>query len=341
LKLNPEPVEGMGCASSVPGGDDAALFSHPGHAANAAANFKVARPKKTMLETAAAALSPLDNRVQEVLRKGDIRLVRSAWFVSQPEGYQFQRRRELEDLEKAGALPSPLLSADEAVALVCKCDRSAAAVSYGWLSADHPYPCGERVREMHAALSTLSHIEGFFWDFASLMQKPRTSEEDEAFGRALAAMNDLYSSPCGLSVLQLRRVPPRPVSFEGLYNERAYEERGWCVFEDAVVASLLSRVRCFPKIQEALETLPPKLFVQQDDGRLMAGTLSADVDLETFASRLHAAKFTGKGDEEVVLQLFKTEYVERYAMQLEGVLQRGAMTSVWWAQGAAGMGEVP
>ena len=110
-------------------------------------------------------------------------------------------------------MPSPLLSADEAVALVRKCNRGAAALSYGWLSSEHPDPLGHRVGELRTALISLTNIAGFFWDFASLPQNPRTAEEDEAFCRVVV-MGDLYSSPCGLSVLQIRHIPPRPLDFE-------------------------------------------------------------------------------------------------------------------------------
>ena len=319
----------MGCASSKPRLEDDASPSAKSQAELIAANFKVARPKKTMIETVVAALSPLDDRILEVLGSGDIRLVRSEWFVLQPEGYHIQRRQELEILEKAGAVPSPLLSADEAVALVRKCNRGAAALSYGWLSSEHPDPLGHRVGELRTALISLTHIAGFFWDFASLPQNPRTDEEDEAFRRALVVMGDLYSSPCGLSVLQIRHIPPRPLDFAGMYNDRAFDERGWCVFEDAVVTSLLCRLRALPKLQAILDTLPPKLFVQ-DEGSLEPRELNDDVSVASFTVRLQAAKFTGKGDEVVVVNLFKSEYVERYAMRLQGILGAMSMSAVWW-----------
>ena len=80
------------------------------------------------------ALSALDDRLCEALKVAHIRLLRSSWLLSQPEGYRIQHRQALEELEQKGASPTPLLSAEEAVALVRRCDRSAGALTYGWLS---------------------------------------------------------------------------------------------------------------------------------------------------------------------------------------------------------------
>ena len=73
------------------------------------------------------ALSILDNRVVEVLQAGHIRLVRSSWVLQQPDDYRIERRQELERYKDA----SPLLSPDEAVALIRKGTRSAGVLSYG------------------------------------------------------------------------------------------------------------------------------------------------------------------------------------------------------------------
>ena len=69
------------------------------------------------------------------LARGDIRLVRAAWLLSQPAHYRIQYRQQLEELERQGVQPTPLLSPAEAVALVRMCRRGAGALTYGWLSA--------------------------------------------------------------------------------------------------------------------------------------------------------------------------------------------------------------
>ena len=81
-------------------------------------------------------LTELDEPLLAVLANGDIRLLRSEWLLEQPEGYILPRRQELEELEKQGQ--SPLLSCEEAVALIKRGDRSVGALTYRWLTAKHP-----------------------------------------------------------------------------------------------------------------------------------------------------------------------------------------------------------
>ena len=51
--------------------------------------------------------------------------------------------------------------------------------------AGDPDPTGERVKAVRRALAEQPHIEAFFWDFPSLFQNPRSSQQDAAFKRAL------------------------------------------------------------------------------------------------------------------------------------------------------------
>ena len=75
------------------------------------------------------ALSDLDQRLLQRLQCGSIRLVRSAWTL-QSKIKRMPYRQELEELERSGESPSPLLSPDEAVALVARGDRSAGSLTY-------------------------------------------------------------------------------------------------------------------------------------------------------------------------------------------------------------------
>ena len=122
-------------------------------------------------------------------------------------------------MECGGASPSPLMSTDEAVAVIRRGDRSAGALTYGWLAHFHPDPAGKRLEVVRAALAANPHIEGFFWDYASLYQNPhggrRTDAENDAFQRALKVMADVYASAIGTTVLQLKEIPPRPQDFDG------------------------------------------------------------------------------------------------------------------------------
>ena len=80
------------------------------------------------------ALSKLDEPLCECLAAGHIRLLRTAWLEQQPDSYRIQRRQDLEELEADGVSPSPLLRPEEAVELIKRGDRSAGAVTYGWLT---------------------------------------------------------------------------------------------------------------------------------------------------------------------------------------------------------------
>jgi hypothetical protein len=163
------------------------------------------------------ALTALDKIVIQVLMCGAIRLLCVKWLLMQPENFKMPNRQELEALEKSGASPSPLLSREEAAALVERGDRSIGALTYGWLMSGDPDPAGSRIRVLRRALARLA-IEALFWDFGSLYQAPRTPEQKDFFEIALkgGAMNQLYASILATTVLQIEEIPPRPAEFDGV-----------------------------------------------------------------------------------------------------------------------------
>jgi hypothetical protein len=163
------------------------------------------------------ALTELDKIVIQVLMCGAIRLLCVKWLLMQPDTFKMPNRQELEALEKSGASPSPLLSREEAAALVRRGDRSIGALTYGWLMSGDPDPAGSRIRVLRRALARLA-IEALFWDFGSLYQAPRTAEQKEFFDIALkgGAMNQLYASILATTVLQIEEIPPRPAEFDGV-----------------------------------------------------------------------------------------------------------------------------
>ena len=137
------------------------------------------------------SLSALDDRLIEVLRAEDVKLLHAAWVRMQPDSFRIQRRQDLEALQRevegTGELV-PFLSADEAVALVRKGVRGIGVASHGWLSAGDPDPAGERMRMLRGALKELPHIEAVFFDFPSLFQRARTAPQTEAFKRSLGVV---------------------------------------------------------------------------------------------------------------------------------------------------------
>jgi hypothetical protein len=165
------------------------------------------------------ALSELDAILIKVLLSGAIRLLRVEWLMKQLDNFKMPNRQALEELEKSGVSPSPLLSPPEAVALVKRGDRSIGALTYGWLSPGDPDPKGSRIRVLRRALmGMVIRIEAVFWDFGSLYQNPRSPEQEKTFEIALkgGAMNQLYASILASTVLQIEEIPPRPTEFDGV-----------------------------------------------------------------------------------------------------------------------------
>jgi hypothetical protein len=165
------------------------------------------------------ALSELDAILINVLLSEAIRLLRVEWLMKQLDNFKMPNRQALEELEKSGVSPSPLLSGEEAAALVRRGDRSIGALTYGWLSPGDPDPDGSRIRVLRRALmGMVIRIEALFWDFGSLYQNPRSPEQEKTFDIALkgGAMNQLYASILATTVLQIEEIPPRPAEFDGV-----------------------------------------------------------------------------------------------------------------------------
>ena len=76
-------------------------------------------------------LSTLDERLMKVLGRADVRLLRAAWLLNQPDDFRIPRRQDLEGVQWINCTPSPLLGAEEAVALIQRGDRCVASLSYG------------------------------------------------------------------------------------------------------------------------------------------------------------------------------------------------------------------
>ena len=154
-----------------------------------------AAPTSALTAEMLTALTALDDRLVETLGEGHVRLVRVKWLLAQPLEFRLVRRQELEALE-AGAALSPLLTPDEAVALVRKGGRGVGVASHPWLSAGDPDPAGERVRLLCRALEERPYIEALFFDFPSLFQHKRSEAQNAAFKRALSVVRTCcYTTP--------------------------------------------------------------------------------------------------------------------------------------------------
>jgi len=310
-----------------------------------------------------------DRPLSGALRKGLVRVIRCDFLLAQPDGWLLRRLQDLRGMD--GALVEP----HAAAALLGRADRSIIALSHCWLSKAHPDPFGQQLAAVRGYLQqlrergSLPDDAAIFWDYGCLPQSPRTPEDTRIFRTALRVMAYVYASPLGTSVLQLRRVPPRPTQFDGCvlacelppqsgaaqvraalarfgpiegieldkeggaaseatarfsshedardaaafdgytdtlgagafvclaYNDRPYHERGWCVAEEHYSTEcmlLMHMPRSIPR---------PKIAYLTDEGiakeLIPEGRNSRDVN-----NKLKRTKFTGKGDREIVMQIY-------------------------------------
>ena len=111
-------------------------------------------------------LCAFDNRLVSALKDAYIRPLRSAWLLAQPEGFTLPYRQQLEELERNGEEPSPLLTPEEAGKLVEQGNRSLGAVTHGWLCPGNPDPAGRRMRILRRTLMANPYIVAIFFECA-------------------------------------------------------------------------------------------------------------------------------------------------------------------------------
>ena len=218
---------------------------------------------QTIVTSAAAAAPNPYFDVETLLasvESGAIAAVKGTWLVGlHKRGGRLSRRQDLppEAFWSAGELRRVALAlgADFGVLFV--------ALSYRWLTKDHPDPDGFHLgivaavaelylnlRGQDASASQLSaafreHGLGLpefalFWDFASLHQSPRTDAEAKLFPLGLQNSNVWYGHACTVVWMQSElpegfaermRASKPPLA-------ETYEDSGWCYVEAAISAAI-------------------------------------------------------------------------------------------------------
>src|SRR5665213_2530827 len=94
-------------------------------------------------------------------------------------------------------------------------------ISHRWISPHHPDPRGEQLREVQSRTKAL-HNQGdtealVFYDYCSILQRPRNASEDVTFYRDIASLTSF-----------LRSVEIVIILSEGYAD---YKNRAWCFFE--------------------------------------------------------------------------------------------------------------
>ncbi|EOD40575.1 hypothetical protein EMIHUDRAFT_222693 [Emiliania huxleyi CCMP1516] len=252
--------------------------------------------------------------LEPVLASGAVALLDAQWIISHAEAGGVLAHRQ--------ALPKEaFLSLADLAEATDEDDFPVAALSYPWLTKDHPDPRGanlSRVARALKALLTDSHFAhspltrlGVFWDFGSLHQHPdpahgveRTEEQNALFKQGLGCLGTLYSNP-QIFVLRLTSFPDghnAEDQAEGT-NVATYFDRGWCFCENSW-ASLTKDGRLsldLGKMRDGVEYDWGSLTddCTQDGGRRPPLLPSA------FAAELESKSFTNGKDDKPLEQFGK------------------------------------
>ena len=245
----------------------------------------------------------LDESIRKCLRNNSIALVSVAWLKRAGKDYlapgaRLPRRQELP--------PDALLSPEAAVAAY---DSNALyVVSHGWLTPGHPDPYSKRLRKLLAFFSfppmapANPASAGIFFDFMSLHQKPRDDEQEATFRSALPLMGRLYGS-AHTTVLQIKEIPAKPDDHDataletlGPYNDRKYDDRGWCQLESGAAAIAAAIARNHKRKHVKLVEL---------SGPTPKEKRPPTPSIAKLEAAIKDAKFTGKGDLPVVLDMIR------------------------------------
>ena len=164
---------------------------------------------------------------------GHVRLVKMSWLIKwNKAGKILARRQELPE--------EAFISVAKLKALCGKGNKDGVlpiiAISFCWLTPDHPDPEGKQLATIAAQLERetekygeLFSEMGVFWDWPSLYQKDakgnRSAEEQEGFRFALHETMDLWYAHQGTTVYMLTQLP------EGSTRKVGYSDSGWTTYE--------------------------------------------------------------------------------------------------------------
>ena len=99
-----------------------------------------------------------------------------------------------------------------------------------------------------------------------------------------------------------------------------------CCFEDAVSRVLLTKLSVVPRLKAVLDTLKPKMLALHSREPTVPIVELQSESVEDLVARIQRAVFTGKGDKDTVIQLYK-DYVSRIATALQKTLALSLPTS--------------
>ena len=188
-----------------------------GSAAGSTLHVKVpSRRVQASEHKAIPRLMELDDRLEDALRSGAIKLIIADRVRDGTIGTNIARRQDLEERERAEKLRI-FETPEDAIKLLRRNGREIGSLTYGWDTPDGSDPSGDYLRAVcRFLLSELgAHVKAIFWDACSLPQEPRSESDAMVFKEALEVMADMYASVLGTMVMRHRSVPARPASLDG------------------------------------------------------------------------------------------------------------------------------
>lgn len=170
--------------------------------------------------------------IKSLLESGAVALVRAAWLVNFASTGGDIVLPPREDLP-----PSAFWSVSDLFDGRClRRGHEIVAISYRWLSPEHPDPQGEHLHSLREVLTAWTCLQtglildriAIFFDWCSLQQAPRSRDEDASVDHARAHAGIWYAHR-ETHVWVFSSVPP---------GVEAYQSRGWPSFEVAVATLL-------------------------------------------------------------------------------------------------------
>jgi len=232
---------------------------------------------------------------RECLVKGWVRLLRGSFLV--------QLHKEEGRLKRHQELPNDAFwDAEEAMnRLTSFSNREFLFVlSYRWLQPGNPDPQGHHLTIVaHAANLAIKDFEGndiaIFWDFGSLPQKPRSTDDDHRFRAGLCSCDMLYGHRLSNVWVQTRL----PEGFVGA----SYTDSGWCSFE-AGVSSILKIDHMRVDLGECSMNEDSYIYI----GANYKGARSPPLTPARFSTELEYKTFTSQADSGSVKELYRRTF---------------------------------
>jgi hypothetical protein len=270
--------------------------------------------------------------LEPVLASGAVAVLDAQWVISHAEAGGVLTHRQALPEEAFLSLADLVEATNEYADWL-----PVAALSYPWLTKDHPDPRGANLarvaRALKALLTDIPRL-GVFWDFGSLHQHPdppngvlRTEEQNALFKQGLGCLGTLYSHPYTW-VLRLTSFPDGHKAedqAEGT-NVAKYFDRGWCATENAW-ASLTKSGRLSLDLGKMRAGVEYDHYSLRDDC-VQEGGRRPPLLPSAFAAELEKKSFTnGKDDKPLVKRLYEAAFEEQF----------GKATELWY--GGLGWGD--